>query len=101
MRVGQFALRDAVDIETLRTAFDTGAWQDHLYAADEILLDWQAAIVGPDTERRLRNGLTATFKDTAGPVVPKCRAYSTGGDFLGVLRHENDAWRPEKIFAPA
>jgi tRNA pseudouridine55 synthase len=101
-RVGPFRLADAVDIETLRTEFESDAWRDRLIAPDEILLGWRAAIVGADNTQRLLHGLRATIEPSQGVTVAPgdvCRAYSAEGDFLAVLRNEGEqAWRPEKVF---
>jgi tRNA pseudouridine55 synthase len=102
-RVGSFRLADAVDIETLRAEFESGAWRDRLIAPDEILLGWRAAILGVDTAQRLLHGLRANIEPSEGVTIATgdvCRAYSVEGDFLAVLRNEGEkAWRPEKVFA--
>jgi tRNA pseudouridine55 synthase len=102
-RVGPFPLEDAVDIETLRKEFESDNWRDRLIAPDEILLRWRAAILGAENAQRLLHGLRATIEPSQGVMVAAgdvCRAYSTEGDFLAVLRSEGEkAWRPEKVFA--
>jgi tRNA pseudouridine55 synthase len=101
-RVGPFRLDDAVDIETLRTEFESDSWRDRLIAPDEILLDWRAAILGADNAQRLLHGLRATIEPSQGVTVAPgdvCRAYSAEGDFLAVLRSEGEkTWHPEKVF---
>jgi tRNA pseudouridine55 synthase len=102
-RVGTFCIEDAVDIETLRGEFETGAWRERLVAQDEILIDWRAAILGLETARRLVNGQDARLEPAgAVSIAPgdRCRAYTTDGDFVAVLRHAGESeWRPEKVFA--
>ena len=102
-RVGPFRLQDAVDIETLRTEFESDAWRDRLIAPDEILLGWRAAILGAGNAQRLLHGMQMTIEPSQGVTVAPgdvCRAYSMDGDFLAVLRSEGEkAWRPEKVFA--
>jgi tRNA pseudouridine55 synthase len=102
-RVGRFRLEEAVDIETLRGEFESDAWRDRLIAPDEILLGWRAAILAADSAQRLLHGLRATIEPSEGVTIATgdvCRAYSTEGDFLAVLRNEGEkAWRPEKVFA--
>jgi tRNA pseudouridine55 synthase len=97
-RVGPFHLDDAVGIETLRAELEDGTWSERLFAPDEVLLDWQAAIVGETNEKRLRNGQQALI-EAALSAGERCRAYTTGGDFLAVLQRSDGAWRPEKVFA--
>jgi tRNA pseudouridine55 synthase len=100
-RVGSFAIEDAVDVETLRRAFEEGSWPEHLYALDEVLLERRAAVLAPESASRLRNGQTLTLAPARTiDAGERCRAYSTDGDFLAVLRYTGgEAWRPEKVFA--
>ena len=96
-RVGSFHIEDAVDVETLRGEFESGAWLRHLYAPDEVLLGWQAAVLGETNQQRLRHGRDLSFAHSL-PPDDRCRAYTAAGDFLAVLRREHDVWRPEKVF---
>lgn len=99
-RVGTFRLGDAVDIETLRGEMASGAWIERLYAPDEVLLGWQAAILGRPNVERLIHGQTLLFEASAAAKSEHCRAYNAEGDFLAVLRREGEmAWRPEKVMA--
>jgi hypothetical protein len=93
-----------VTLERLEAALADGSWSDHLYAPDEALLEWRAAIVGPEHERRLVNGVALRLPraDAAAPLPAAdepLRAYSTDGRFLGILRWDDGqgAWRPEKV----
>jgi tRNA pseudouridine55 synthase len=101
-RVGSFRIEDAVRMETLKPELETGAWRGRVWAADEVLLGWRAAIVGDENETRLRNGLNAVVSPGEGVSVSEgdvCRAYTAGGDFLAVLRAvDGERWRPEKVF---
>ena len=100
-RVGPFSLAQAVGIDTLRAELASGEWTQRLIAPDEILLGWQAAIVGEANERRLRTGQPATFDAPAAGAADRCRAYTSAGDFLAVLRRGDTAtWRSEKVFGP-
>jgi tRNA pseudouridine55 synthase len=101
-RVGAFRLEDAVGIETLRESFESGDWQRYLFAPDEVLLHWQAAILREENAARLRNGQAVALGDVAPPAaagVALCRAYGSDGDFLGVASlKEPFALVPEKMF---
>jgi tRNA pseudouridine55 synthase len=103
-RVGPFLLEDAVDLETLRSEFETGAWQERLFAQDEVLLHRRAAILGSENERRLLQGQSIQLAPevVVQPALPGelCRAYSSEGDFLAVVNHASPGMlRPEKVFA--
>jgi tRNA pseudouridine55 synthase len=100
-RVGPFALGSAVSPDLLEREFPEGAWMQRLFAPDEVLLDWPAAIAGDDNAVRIktgRNPLWSSAHQTPRPPSDRCRAYSTAGDFLAVLRREGSEWRPEKVF---
>jgi tRNA pseudouridine55 synthase len=99
-RVGYFRLEDAVQLDDLRAAFEADSWRDLLFAPDEVLLDWNAAVVGPENERRLLTGRDAALATATAASGDRCRAYSVDGDFLGVLRRRDGVeWRPEKVIA--
>jgi tRNA pseudouridine55 synthase len=99
-RVGPFRVEESVDIETLRSDMASGAWQERLYAPDEVLLTWRAAILALDNQQRLQHGRSVLIESASS--VERCRAYSSGGDFLAVMRRESSqSWRPEKVFLPA
>jgi tRNA pseudouridine55 synthase len=101
-RVGPFGIDTAVDIESLAAEFDAGTWSERLYALDEVLLDWPAAILGDENEDRLRHGRPPQMETNArarSPGVNRCRAYGLGGELLAVLqRTDAGEWRPAKVF---
>jgi tRNA pseudouridine55 synthase len=109
-RVGPFRIEDAAGIETLRAEFGSGQWQHRLLGLDEVLLEWPAAILGADNERRLRTGQPAIVAKDAALNEPtkstarhkliegRARAYGSEGDFIGVIRPEGDSsWRAVKV----
>jgi tRNA pseudouridine55 synthase len=102
-RVGEFRVEEAVTLDDLRAAFESGDWQRYLYAPDEVLLHWQAAILGPDSADRLRNGQLVRVEPLLtlqAEAETLCRAYNTAGDFVGVVRLDEAATLvPEKMFA--
>ena len=97
-----FASKTAVDMDTLKAELESGTWRGRLWAPDEVLLGWRAAILGAENATRLRNGLNALVTPGAGVDVGEgdlCRAYTTDGDFLAVIRAlDGQRWRPEKVF---
>jgi tRNA pseudouridine55 synthase len=98
-RVGRFRLTDAVGIETLAEAVEAGTWRQHLYAPDEVLLGWHAAILAEANAGRVIHGRTLDFEGTEAAPGELCRAYSREGDFLGVLASTGASqWRPAKVF---
>ena len=101
-RVGPFSIDRAVGVETLREEFESGTWRERLMALDEVLLEWPAAVLGPDNERRARTGIAAELAELRPSPGGRLRAYSCAGDFVAVMRREAPGrWRPEKVFQPA
>ncbi|HEX6123233.1 MAG TPA: tRNA pseudouridine(55) synthase TruB [Ktedonobacterales bacterium] len=108
-RSGPFTLAECLTLESLETALVDGTWGEHLFAADEALLGWRAAILGVASETRMRNGQLlrfaeherATLEDAEEPLADGAllRAYSVDGRFLGILRWQRDgaAWHPHKV----
>jgi tRNA pseudouridine55 synthase len=100
-RVGPFTLQHSVEIDELRPEFETGAWLERLFAPDEVLLGWQAAILGPDNQQRLRFGQQAVLEPSTSTTEGNdlCRAYSLDGEFLAVMRQAGPGrWQPDKVF---
>lgn len=113
LRSGPFTLEESLTLEELAGALDDGSWMNYLYAPDEALLDRQAVIVGPATERRLLLGqdlyfppprdLPAAEGDLLTSGASLLRAYSTDGRFLGILSWQAsaNAWHPQKVLSSA
>ena len=115
-RSGPFTLERAVTLPALEAAFANGSWADHLFAPDEALLGWRAAILNEPSEARLRQGQMLRFDpntpsapphtaepapsaSSAAPATRLLRAYSADGRFLGIVRWEPGAaaWQPHKV----
>lgn len=98
LQVGPFRLEDAVDLETLKELAGAGQASGILYPPDEPLLGWPAAILGPETARRIKSGQALPFRGEL-PDGQRVRAYTAAGGFLGILKFDRSqrALRPEKI----
>lgn len=113
LRSGPFTLDDSLTLEALAQALADGSWPNYLYAPDEALLDRQAVILGPATERCLLLGQDLRFPSLSAPLpsaeaspssdTPLLRAYSTDGRFLGILYWSlaSHAWHPQKVLNSA
>lgn len=101
-RSGPFTLGQAITLEELDTALADGSWRDRLFATDEALLEWRAAILGEHNSARLRTGQRIRFERHPTALLPVedelIRAYSTDGRFLGIMRWSgaDQDWRPHK-----
>jgi tRNA pseudouridine55 synthase len=104
-RSGPFTLGQAITLEELGAALADGSWRDIMFATDEALLEWRAAILGEQNCARLRTGQRIQVEryPTAAPPTEDelIRAYSTDGRFLGIMRWSgaDEAWRPQKTLA--
>lgn len=97
-RSGPFTIDASISLDALAQAFEDGTWRDHCFAADEALLDWQAAILGEANEERVRHGLSLLIPmELSNGAHPLLRAYSTDGRFLGILRQDEAGWQPHKV----
>jgi tRNA pseudouridine55 synthase len=105
-RSGPFTLAEAIDLETLERAAESGAWEELLQPVDRVLESWAAALLDEGHSRAVRQGrlvaLTPVRRELLDtPPETPCRAYSHDGDFLAILRHLGAGrWQPEKVFAP-
>lgn len=105
LRSGPFAVEDAVSLEELEKATQSGIWEEFLYASDRVLEGWDAAILAEEHAREVCQGrLIELAYDRAQAPRPAleapCRAYSDEGEFLAILRHRGGGrWQPDKVFA--
>lgn len=112
---GPFAVQDAVSVPQLEDAFRYGYWQHFVHPMDTVLLHWKAVVVNGTTEEMIRKGVPVTLESNEAhdltsstrqppsicpPAENRCRSYTIGGDFLGVLRFnlEKRVWQPAKVF---
>lgn len=103
-RSGPFTLAQAITLDEFAAYLADGTWRDHIFATDEALLDWRAAILGVENGARMRNGQRIAFTHASGEPHPDgslLRAYSVDGRFLGILRWDatSQEWRPHKTLA--
>ncbi len=114
LRCGFFDIKDAISVSQLEDAFHHGYWQHLVYPIDTVLLHYSAIVVSDATGRTIRNGghlvlnhgdssYVTDFREQHSLVSPyfknRCRVYTGGGCFLGVLyfNPETGQWQPEKI----
>ena len=106
LRSGPFVLEDAIDLEEFQAAVTNAAWEDLLLPIDRVLESWDAALLAQQHTLEVRCGRSLLL-EPARPQAPEplldapCRAYSAGGEFLGILRYRGGGrWKPERVFAP-
>jgi tRNA pseudouridine55 synthase len=102
---GPFSIEDAVTPDELTAAAGAGRWKELLHPMDAVLTSWHAAILAEGHSRDVSQGRTLiltpvrpVLRDLANETP--CRAYSTEGDFLGILRYQGaDRWHPATVLA--
>jgi len=104
LHCGPFHISNSISLPELEEAFHYGYWERLLCPIDTVLSQWAAVVVSDDTGRLIRNGSPLFLeKDDALALPPadnRCRAYTSDGQFIGLLRFdpERGQWRPEKVF---
>jgi tRNA pseudouridine55 synthase len=95
---GSFTLEEAVSLATVEESFAEGYWSQILHPLDEALLHYEAVTVDEETEKKIRQG--QRVKGFEPPNGPLCRAYSSSGRFIALLRYdqEKEVWQPRKVF---
>jgi tRNA pseudouridine55 synthase len=103
-RSGPFSLDDAITLDALEAASESGEWEQVLLATDRAVETLPAAILGEEHSTATRHGRRLNLDarpryDSARESRPSCRAYSLDGEFLGLLEPEApDTWKPSKVF---
>lgn len=102
---GRFTVEDAVPLPVLEDAIRGGYWQELIYPLDYALLDFGAAILGPESQRKVKTGQSWTPRSQPMPETLResrdyCRAYSLEGEIVALLKldQHTQRWQPEKVF---
>jgi len=103
---GGFTLDDARSPDELQALAADGTLDDALLAPDRALERMRVAILGQPHTFAVMTGGRIDLRPVAGQAPPRrdelCRAYSTGGELLAVLRRRHDGlWHPEKVLRAA
>jgi len=115
LRCGPFDIVNSVSMPQFEDAVNYGYWQQFVYPIDTVLFHWTAVVVDDDTGQFIRNGRPVFLEnrnhsemagypephpEACSSVENHCRAYTSDGCFLGVLRFdpEKELWQPAKVF---
>jgi tRNA pseudouridine55 synthase len=101
-RCGPFVLEDSIQFEAIQqTGAPSGAvsWLDCVLAPDRAVEHLPAAILGEEHSTQTRHGRPLNLQSPENKESsPRCRAYSSSGDFLAVLdRVSEGQWKPSKV----
>ncbi|UCB43560.1 MAG: tRNA pseudouridine(55) synthase TruB [Dehalococcoidales bacterium] len=109
LRCGLFEIENSVTLPELEEAFHQGRWQEYLYSIDNVLSHWEAVTVSNETAWAIRNGQSVEIGSDAKfskeslsalSADSHCRAYTSDGCLLALLRFEPELgrWQPDKVF---
>jgi tRNA pseudouridine55 synthase len=101
LKSGPFNIYDAMPLAILEEAFRGDDWQSYIHPMDEVLVDWPAAILDPESQALVQRGTDVKlhFSRDSGPAGGHCRAYTVDGHFLAVLtKTDAGLWHPDKVF---
>ncbi len=97
---GRFTLRDAVPLQRLQEAFQTGEWYKYLLPAAEALPDWPLVELNADEVDKVRHGHSLPSRWDHLPPDQLIRAVSEQGDLVAVMQYdpEQQILKPRKVF---
>lgn len=100
-RYGPFDIKDSIDLQQLENAFSNERWRELLYPMDIAIGDWMMLTIDEEQELAILNGRSIPY--SVDCIETRCRAYSSNGRFLAILRYLPDkaVWQPEKVFHDA
>jgi tRNA pseudouridine55 synthase len=100
-RYGDFAVEEAVSLDRLTEAFQTGYEDHYLYPVDAVLGNMPALVVDEVAEVAMKQGQPLVVAEARPEAAGQyCRAYSRQGNLLGILSYLPDTgfWHPKKVF---
>lgn len=109
---GPFAIEEAISLSEFEEAVRDGCWQELVYPVDFVLSHWAALVVSEAGANAIMNGKSVALGSDESSFNPLtefapensfkgyCRAYTSDGRFLAVLRFdpEKKRWQPDKVF---
>lgn len=100
VQCGPFRIEDALPVPEIKCIFHQGVWDKFIYPVDTPLLGWSAVIVDKTDELAINNGCSIPIERKHDTTEQYCRAYSTDGRFIAVLRFipDKNLWHPYKVF---
>lgn len=99
-RHGPFTLEWAVDLDTLKEAFEQGDWQRYLHPPETILASWRVHEATLEEEVMVIQGKDLPWPPPGPGERPAMAVKTRAGDLLAVLYWQADKsmWHPEKVF---
>lgn len=99
-RCGIFDIEDAVLMPQLEDALRYGYWEQYVYPMDIALRHHGAVVVNDENKELIRRGNPVNLEGKPGEItLSYCRAYTLDGQFLAMLRFDQESglWHPKKV----
>jgi tRNA pseudouridine55 synthase len=96
---GNWRLEEAVKLDDLTAAIETGAWLQLLHPIDAALQDFERVDLSVDLVQRVSQGQSVELK--ARPETSLARAYAPGDTLVAILKPSSKKpglWQPKKVF---
>jgi tRNA pseudouridine55 synthase len=96
---GNWRLEEAVKLDDLTAAIQTGAWLQLLHPVDAALQDLERVDLSVDLVQRVSQGQAVELK--ARPETHLARAYAPGDTLVAILKPSSKKpglWQPKKVF---
>ena len=97
---GEWRIEDAMTLDELQAAVETGCWEDLLHPLDAALRAFDRADLPAGLARRVGQGQAIPLDPL--PKTLLARAYDPDGRLIALLQPSNEPgfWRPRKVFTP-
>jgi len=101
LQTGPFQIEQSISVEELENGFQGDSWRGFVHPPDVALLHLSAITVDAAGEGKVAHGrLVAAVAEREVFDGELCRAYSENGQFLALIRfnQETGLWHPERVF---
>lgn len=94
---GQFTLRNAIPLQTLRESFEQNTWYQYLIPAAEALSDWHTVELSEEQVEMVIHGHRIPAEEGSPDLA---RAVTMQGELVSLLefQSEDNEWQPKKVF---
>ena len=103
LKSGPFKILDSLSLANAEEKCSDGTWIEKLHTPDVVLTSLPAVILGKKSEQIINHGqsLPTIIHASTSNSQETCRAYSTDGRFLAILKFDNakNQLLPQKVFS--
>jgi len=97
-RSGAFKLADAITLDEMTAAFNSGTYAKFIHPIDHVLDDLPKTEVDAATAANIKNGICIALPDV--PTDKCCRVYDAERGLMAILKYDRETslWHPDKVF---